>query len=64
MPELGRRGYDRNLALGALAAAGGLGILAGYFVIRAASLEEAERIAAECPHLTYGGAVSVRPTGA
>lgn len=40
------------------------GILAGYFVIRAASLEEAERIAAECPHLAYGGAVSVRPTGA
>jgi len=27
LPELGRRGYDRQLALGALAAAGGLGIL-------------------------------------
>ena len=27
LPELGRRGYDRNLALGSLAAAGGLGIL-------------------------------------
>ena len=27
LPELSRRGYDRNLALGALAAAGGLGIL-------------------------------------
>ncbi|HEY6087626.1 MAG TPA: TRAP transporter large permease subunit [Burkholderiaceae bacterium] len=27
LPELGRRGYDRKLALGALAAAGGLGIL-------------------------------------
>ena len=27
LPELGRRGYDRNLAIGALAAAGGLGIL-------------------------------------
>src|SRR6188768_2900612 len=26
LPELGRRGYDRQLALGALAAAGGLGI--------------------------------------
>jgi len=36
------------------------GVLAGYFVIRASSLEEAERIAAECPHLRYGGTVSVR----
>ena len=27
LPELGRRGYDRDLALGSLAAAGGLGIL-------------------------------------
>lgn len=43
---------------------GAEGILAGYFVIRAVSLEEAERIAADCPHLAYGGTVSVRPTGA
>ncbi len=40
------------------------GRLAGYFVIRAASLEEAETIAADCPHLAYGGTVSLRPTGA
>jgi hypothetical protein len=40
------------------------GRLAGYFVIRAASIEEAERIAADCPHLAYGGTVSLRPTGA
>ena len=40
------------------------GLLAGYFVIRASSLEEAESIAADCPHLAYGGSVSVRPTGA
>lgn len=40
------------------------GLLAGYFVIRADSLEEAERVAADCPHLAYGGTVSVRPTGA
>lgn len=39
------------------------GLLAGYFVIRAASLEEAERVATDCPHLKYGGTVSVRPTG-
>lgn len=38
----------------------GEGVLAGYFMIRAASLEEAERIAAECPHLIYGGSVSIR----
>jgi hypothetical protein len=40
------------------------GVLAGYFVIRAASLEEAEKIAADCPHLGYGGTVSLRQTGA
>ncbi len=40
------------------------GLLAGYFIIRAASLEDAERIAADCPHLAYGGTVSVRPIGA
>lgn len=44
--------------------AGPEGILDGYFVIRAESLAQAERIAAECPHLAYGGSVSVRPTGA
>lgn len=27
------------------------GVLAGYFVIRASSIEEAETIAADCPHL-------------
>lgn len=43
---------------------GAEGMLAGYFVIRASSLEEAEKIAADCPHLAYGGSVSVRPTGA
>ncbi len=37
------------------------GVLAGYFMIRAASLEEAERLAAQCPHLAYGGTVSIRP---
>jgi hypothetical protein len=47
-----------------LVPAGPEGILDGYFVIRAESLEEAERIAGDCPHLAYGGTVSVRPTGA
>jgi hypothetical protein len=43
---------------------GSEGLLAGYFVIRAASIQEAERVAADCPHLAHGGTVSVRPTGA
>ena len=34
--------------------------LVGMFTVRAADYEEARRIALECPHLRYGGAVSVR----
>jgi len=41
-------------------AAGPFGPVGGYFRIRAASEEEALRIAAECPHLRHGGAVEVR----
>ena len=37
------------------------GVLAGYFIIRAADLEEAERVARECPHLKYQGSISLRP---
>ncbi len=37
------------------------GGLAGYFVIAAADLREAEAIALTCPHLKYGGTVVVRP---
>jgi hypothetical protein len=37
------------------------GVLAGYFIIRAADRDEAERIARECPHLKYRGTVSLRP---
>lgn len=36
------------------------GVLAGYFVIRAADRAEAERVARECPHLKYGGTISLR----
>jgi hypothetical protein len=36
------------------------GVLAGYFVIRARDRDEAERIARECPHLKYGGTISLR----
>jgi hypothetical protein len=37
------------------------GVLAGYFIIRAADGDEAERIARECPHLKYQGTISLRP---
>lgn len=37
------------------------GMLAGYFIIRAADRAEAERIARECPHLKYRGTISLRP---
>lgn len=36
------------------------GVLEGYFVIRAQDLDEAAAIAASCPHLAYGGTVSLR----
>jgi len=35
----------------------------GMFAVRASSYEEAASIAAECPHLDYGGSVSVRRVG-
>lgn len=37
-----------------------IGVLAGYFVIRAEDENEAARIAATCPHLKYGGRISLR----
>lgn len=36
------------------------GTLQGYFVIRAATVEEAEGIARTCPHRGHGGAVALR----
>jgi hypothetical protein len=36
------------------------GVVAGYFVVRAASLEEAISLASGCPHLKYGGRISLR----
>lgn len=38
--------------------------LVGMFTIRAATYEEAAAIADDCPHLSYGGSVSVRRVGA
>ena len=36
------------------------GALEGYFVIRATDMDEAAKIAGTCPHLAYGGTVSLR----
>ena len=36
------------------------GVLAGYFVVGAASANEAARLLDGCPHLKYGGTVEVR----
>lgn len=36
------------------------GTLTGYFVIGAASLDEAMEVAKTCPHLAYGGTVEIR----
>ncbi|MGH7724248.1 MAG: YciI family protein [Candidatus Eiseniibacteriota bacterium] len=54
-----------RLEKGALTASGPVhdstrGVLAGYFIIGAASLEEARSIARNCPHLKYGGSVEIR----
>lgn len=35
----------------------------GFFLIRASSLQEAEAIAAQCPHAKHGGTVVVRKAG-
>lgn len=54
-----------SLENGALTAAGPQadakrGALAGYFVIGAASLDEAMEVAKSCPHLKYGGTLEIR----
>jgi hypothetical protein len=36
------------------------GAIEGYFLIRSDSFEEAERLASNCPHLKYGGAIELR----
>lgn len=34
----------------------------GFFIIEAASLDEATQMSRDCPHLSYGGFVEIRPT--
>ena len=41
-------------------AGGALDSVTGYFLVRADSWEEALELAASCPHLDYGGEISVR----
>ncbi len=36
-------------------------VVAGYFLVSAANLDEAAGIARECPHLIYGMTIEVRP---
>jgi len=37
------------------------GVLSGYFVIQAASFDEALDVARSCPHLRHGGRIALRP---
>jgi hypothetical protein len=37
------------------------GYVSGFFLVRAASLTEAEALARRSPHLGYGGSIEVRP---
>jgi hypothetical protein len=39
-------------------------VLGGYFLITAASYDEAVRRAGDCPHLEYGGTIEVRQVDA
>jgi hypothetical protein len=33
----------------------------GYFIVSTSTIDEARRIAESCPHLRYGGRISIRP---
>jgi hypothetical protein len=55
-----RRDADGIAVSTAPSAAEGETILGGYFLIRAAGLDEAVQIASTCPHLDYSGVIEVR----
>jgi len=64
--KLADGGTSAHLAGGTLATDGpgrdaARGVLAGYFVIGAADLDDAMAVARTCPHLKYGGSIEVRP---
>lgn len=55
-------GEEEQLVSGAgEATRGPAGVIAGFFIVRAADMREATAIAATSPHLKYGGEVAVRP---
>jgi hypothetical protein len=63
--KLGDDGRYCRMENGTLTAAGPQsdarrGALTGYFVIGAASLDEAQELAKSCPHLKYGGTLEIR----
>jgi hypothetical protein len=35
-------------------------VLGGYFLVKAKDYDDAAKLAADCPHLDYGGAIEVR----
>jgi len=57
----GEKLKDQVVVLGPPFPAAEQGRLGGYFLVTAASLEQALEIARDCPHLRYGGRVVVRP---
>jgi len=64
--ELGMEGREMRLESGTVAAGAVMpdsrrGHLTGYFIVGAATLDEALEVARGCPHLKYGGSVEVRP---
>ncbi len=58
------RKIDGQLQLHDLPRANSAGMLGGYFIIAAENYEEALKIAADCPHLKYGGAIELREVDA
>jgi hypothetical protein len=58
--EAGQRLEDTAVTLGSAEASLGVGP-AGYFIVRASSLEQAVGVARSCPHLRHGGVIVVRP---
>jgi len=59
--ELGEKLADESIVLGGTPTAEEGDVVAGFFVLRAANVAEARRLAQSCPHLRYGGRIVVRP---
>ena len=51
---------ETTLPLATAGVSTSFGKLAGFFIVRAASIEEATAIARQCPHLKHGGRVVLR----